>query len=182
MKKKYHNIILTFIMLLLVFVQANLVSNEIDDYTLKAVLIERFSRLIDWNEESKDLSSENFVITFLGKTEVYNEAKKIYSKRSIKGKKVELILINNIKEITKTHVLYISNKNENIDEVLKVIYNKPILTISEYPNYSQSGVMLNFFKEENKLKYEINPASAKSANLKFSYLLIQNGKVIESND
>jgi hypothetical protein len=54
--------------------------------------------------------------------------------------------------------------------------NASILTISETEDFIASGGMINFFREGNKFRFEINDQAARDAGLKIASKLLELGR------
>jgi hypothetical protein len=53
-----------------------------------------------------------------------------------------------------------------------------VLLVSGTDGFCKAGVHINFYIEDEKLKFEINEKSLISAGFKVSYLLMQNTRII----
>jgi hypothetical protein len=66
-------------------------------------------------------------------------------------------------------------------EILAKLSGRKTLTVSELPGFASRGGVINFFVENNKVRFEINPATAQSEGLKISSQLLSVGKIVETN-
>ncbi len=72
------------------------------------------------------------------------------------------------------HVLYISSsENGRLKEILAAIDKAGVLTVSDIPQFSQRGGMIQFVEESNKIRFEVNLASAGAAGLTLSSELLK---------
>lgn len=174
----YKNIYRLFLILLfLILVSA---SAQLDEYTIKAVFIEKLTRFIEWPKESfMEDTTKSFNIVILGNNPFGDKLEKIYSNRKIRNKQVIINYINSPKNIPDCHLIFISNSMENkLDEILSQTKDKPILLVGDTKNYSKKGVYINFYTETNKISFEINEAALKQSGLKISHLLLRQARVI----
>ena len=141
---------------------------QVDEMTMKAIFIERFSRFIEW---PADRQGDFFRIQVLGDKKLAQKFRKIYKKLEIKNKTV---LIHEHEKVYNTdfrpHVVYVTEK-ELISPLLKATEKKPVLVISEVPGGAREGAMINIYKKESTLKFEINERSMYNSNLYVSYRL-----------
>lgn len=175
-KKSFKKLIVFFLFLLISFQsfsQANV-------YVLKAVYLEKFSRFVTWPEESSmNNLSEPFIISVIGKTPLLDNLEQIYSVQKINNKKVEIRQISNLYEIEKSHILVIAeSEKKNIQNILSLTKNLPVLTIGETTGFADKGILINFYEENNKLRFEINEAAVLQSPLQMSFYLLNSAKIV----
>ncbi|MBU1054115.1 MAG: YfiR family protein [Proteobacteria bacterium] len=134
---------------------------------LKAAFIYNFAKFVDWPAtESKDTSSQSFVIGVLGSNPIIEELLAIEGK-IIKGRKLAVRLLSNIKEINNCQVVFISaSEKNNLISILNAVKNKEILTVSDMNNFVGNGGNIGFVRIENKIRFDINLKTAEKSNLK----------------
>lgn len=169
--------IILFLMLMFAsthgFTQANV-------YVLKAVYLEKFTRFVSWPEESRMNNSElPFVIAVIGRTPLTENLDQIYSNQKINNKKVEVKRIYNLYEIENVHILVIAEtERKNLQNILALTKKLPVLTISEAPNFAEKGVLINFYEDRNKLRFEINETAVLQSPLQMSFYLLNSAKIV----
>ena len=57
--------------------------------------------------------------------------------------------------------------------------NLPILTVGESPRFIELGGIVNFYLEDDKVRFEINRAAADRANLRISSRLLQLARLVD---
>ncbi|MDA3953500.1 MAG: YfiR family protein [Bacteroidales bacterium] len=149
-------------------------------YVLKAVYLEKISRFVTWPEESlMNDFDEPFVISVIGKTSLTNNLEQIYEIQKINNKHVIIKRISNLYEIENSHILVIAeSEKKNLKNILSLTKNLPILTISETSSFGISGVLINFYEENNKLRFEINETAVLQSPLQISFYLLNSAKII----
>jgi len=173
---------------LILLIAALLLSNasyadnfDVREYTLKAVFLERFTRFIDWPEDtSQENSPESFIINVIGNPEFSALLRNIYQTQQIQGKRVTIQDINNPSEIQAPHLLFISDtSDETLTSILKQTQNTPTLTVSDTEGFAEKGVMINFFmSRKQKIRFEINELAFKESELYISYKLLSVAKIV----
>ena len=174
------NLIKVLSLILFLFASYNSYS-QTSIYVLKAVYIEKFSRFITWPEECcMDDPNKPFIISVIGKTPLYKNLEQIYSMQKINNKKVEIRKINNLYEIENSHILVIAeSERKNLQNILALTEKLPVLTISDSPNFAKEGVLINFFEEKNKLKFEVNETAVIKSPLQMSFYLMNSAKIVK---
>lgn len=177
------NIILSCFLLL--WLSLGVVSQSIEDeYIMKSVFFEGFSRFVTWPKDSSITDkTKPFIIGVIGDNPFGKILRNVYveHKRKLKDKSVEIryIPVSRLADIPSCHILFISSSCKNIlSEILAVTRNKPILTIGDTEGYAEEGVLINFFIAEKKIRFEINESVFHEASLKVDSSLLRSAKIV----
>lgn len=172
LRKKIHYIIVIGILLVILPVQGQNNQHQtslFEEYSLKAAFTLNFARLTRWPDDSKELLS----FCVMGNNTMQN-AFKIVNNEFINDKVSQLKIINRDREITDCQVLMISGINHNkLRKIYSSARNHTILTISEVEDITRSGAIINFIKEGDKIRFQINVKYAQQAGLKISSRLLK---------
>ncbi len=146
--------------------------------TYKAVFIERFIRFIDWPSALNiDNPKTPIIISVIGNSEILGELKKIATLQSTRT--IEIRNIYNFSQANNSHIIFISeDKISELEKNINTIKKAGTLIISDFPNATNYGVHINFFIENNKLRFEINEKAVFEAGFNISYLLLKSAKVV----
>jgi hypothetical protein len=60
------------------------------------------------------------------------------------------------------------SEKQNLDELLELVNDKPVLTISDAGNFVHDGGIIGLIRLDNKVRFEINLLNAKKSHLKIS--------------
>ncbi|OFX47970.1 MAG: hypothetical protein A2X13_09435 [Bacteroidetes bacterium GWC2_33_15] len=148
---------------------------------LKAVYLEKFSRFVTWPESCmmNDINKP-FIISIIGKTELAENLIFVYSQQQINNKRVIIKEIKDFKEIEGCHILFIAeSEKKNLQKILSITSALPILTVGETKGFSEKGILINFFEENKKLRFEINETAVLKSPLKMSYYLLNTARIID---
>jgi len=157
----------------------NIAVGQTSENTLKAVYMEKFSRFVTWPDDNH----EHFIITMYGDTPLQESIQQIYAIRDIKGRKVIIKNADVLADIQQTHILFItSDKAQELPTLINYLNGKPILTISDSEGFAQKGVIINFFVDHNKLRFEINEEALLKSPLQMSFYLLSSAKIIHSTE
>lgn len=155
-----------------------------DEYIMKSVFFEGFSRFVTWPKNSSIADkSKPFIIGIIGRDPFGKILQNVYveQKRKINDKFVEVRYIPDSKldQIPGCHILFISSSCKNIlSDILAVTKYKPILTIGDTEGYAEKGILINFYVAEKKIRFEINESVFHDASLKVDSLLLRSAKIV----
>ncbi len=154
---------------------------QTSEYELKAVYLERFTRFVDWPEESSiSDTTKPFIIGIIGKNPYGKCLERIYEKQKIKNKAVEILPIQNLTDISKCHILFISkSEKRHLEKIINITRSSPILTIADTKGFCEKNVHINFYLDADKVRFEINNEAVKKAGLYMKYQLLERGKIIK---
>ena len=162
------------LLVLILITSFSLQAYESED-ELKVILIGKISKYISY----KDKINDNFIITVL-KNPFGDLFTSTYQNKTIKSKPVLIKYIQNIKDLSETHILYIPKlKAKELSSVLKTCHKKSIVTISDSRGFAQRGGLIQLYSVSQKLKLKINIYEAKQQNIKIEHTLLRIADVVK---
>jgi hypothetical protein len=85
-----------------------------------------------------------------------------------------------MEDLKDCQMLFVSNsENAHVSEILAKLNGRPILTVSDIAGFAKHGGVINFYRSENRLRFEINPEVARQDGLQISSQLLELGKIVE---
>lgn len=160
--------------------KGKIINAQYNENIIKAANIERITRFIEWPDNDRLFIHDSFVIGVFDEDDFYNTLTEIFKEKHIKDHKVTIIRIKNPEEINLCNLCYLSEKAEPIiSEFIKAAQHFGVLLFSGTTNFGKSGVHINFYIEDEKLKFEINKKTIDTAGFDVSYLLMSNARIIE---
>ncbi len=151
------------------------------DYMVKTAFIKKFTLFISWPQEDiKTDRSSVFLIGYVGeKTPMYDYLEKSLKNSVVKNKKIEVTRIEEFKNIRECQLLFIdASAQNNLETILNICKQMPILTVSDTPGFAEAGVMINFIIIDEKVKFEINKTAIDDTGLYVNHLLLSIAKHI----
>jgi hypothetical protein len=170
-------LILMTITVAVVILPARGQDHKLGEYEVKAVVLYNLAKFIEWPDKSLD-KSPTLPVYILGDNPFGAHLDAIKGKL-IKGKSVVIKQIDSPNALKNVGILFISSsEKEQLQDILQGISHRPILTVGDTRSFAQKGVMVNFYIENNKIRFEINLEAAKLAGLKISSNLLRMGKIV----
>lgn len=147
------------------------------EYQLKAAVIFNFAKFIDWPETAFEKADSPFKLGIIGETPLEEELTQLVRDKKLGNRSFLVKQVKTASEIKTCHMLFISQtERKRLQEILKAAEFGPVLTISELDRFMQSGGMIHFLMEGNKVRFEINDAAARKAGLRISSKLLSLGR------
>ncbi len=155
--------------------------STVEEYTLKAAFLERFSRFVEWPGQSAvNDPGKPFIIGVIGKNPFGSLLEHIYMKRNGENKKIKIKYFLNEDEISECHLLFIcGSEAETLPVIISKIQNRNILTVSDTPGFAREGVHINMYRDKTRIRFEINPNALKKSGLHMSHLLLRMARIVK---
>ena len=171
------------------------------EYQVKAAFLYNFLQFVDWPEEKSADSNEPITIGIIGKDPFGDAFGSIKDKKVKGGRGVIIKRFKSFEDLkkstekdkpesdqetetlTKCHLLFIcSSEQKNLKEIIDLLKDHSVLTVADMQGFLESGGIVNFVIEENKVGFEINIAAAEHAKLKIRSQLLRLAKRIVEED
>lgn len=144
------------------------------DYEVIAGFLKAFAVFSRWPKDASPNDGENFTIGTFEKNDVITFFSKSTEGKTIKGKKIKVVFLEDYEEIKQCHLLYIpKTSSKKLGEILETAKGEPILTIADEKGYEKKGVMICIFKVERNLKFNVNLKAAQDSGLLLSSKLLK---------
>ncbi len=143
------------------------------EYQVKAAFLYNFTRFVEWPESAFKDPNADFVIGIVGGNPFNDFLKEVVAGEKVNSHYINVVYFRNEKDITDCHMLYINLKDP--DKIASILKNKTTpytLTISDADNFAQWGGHIRFFKEQERIRLQINIAATKSTRLTISSKLL----------
>lgn len=161
------------------------------EYKVKAAFLYNFLKFVDWPNGKEADADQPITLGIIGK-DPFEKAFEPVKDKKVKNRDVvikrfksvtELIeqgekgkseLDKQIEAAKKCHLLFIcSSEKEGLKEILTGLKDCPVLTVGDSKDLLESGGIINFVMEQQKVRFEINESAAKRSRLKISSQLLR---------
>jgi hypothetical protein len=143
------------------------------EYQVKAAYIYNFGRFVTWPAKVANQKS-GFAICVLGQDPFGPALDSIIAGKVLDGKPVVAKRISKPQDAVSCRILFINaTESDHLQEILNALNQTSVLTVSDMPDFSRRGGIIQFVLEENKVEFEVNLTSAASAGLVLSSELLK---------
>ena len=163
------------------FVQAaTVLQDSAPEIEIKAFFLLNFSRFTEWPESTFAGNPEEFRIGVLGPESSLEPLQRTLAGKSVGKRAIKLVRAVVPDDLKGCALVFISDAEKSqIPAALATFKGLPVLTVGETEGFAESGGILNFYVENNKVKYEINPDALGRAQLKATKLILAAPKKVK---
>jgi hypothetical protein len=141
------------------------------EYEVKATYLYKFGRFVEWPARAE---SDSFTICVLGQDPFGPALNAIIANETIAGKSVVAKRIPAPQDAANCRVLFIGlSENTRLKQILTTLRDASVLTVSDLPEFTQRGGMVQFISEGDRVRFEVNLATAERAGLTLSSELLK---------
>ena len=149
------------------------------EYKLKAAFVFNFAKFIEWPPQAFDGDTNSIVIGILGDDPFGTALEEIVHGRTINGRSLTIQRARRLEELKACHLLFISrSEQQKLKNILAQLAERPVLTVSDTPDFLDGGGAINFLMEGRNVRFEINAGAAERAGLKIDAQLLSLAKTV----
>jgi hypothetical protein len=153
-----------------------------NEYQVKATYLYNFGRFVKWPDTAPAGKGDSFSVCVLGQVPFGSILDSTLAGEALDGKPVVLRRISKPHDAGECRILFISSAEEkHLKEILTALDENGVLTVSDMPGFARRGGMIQFVLEGDKIRFEINLASAESARLVLSSELLKVAASVKRN-
>ncbi len=144
------------------------------EYQVKAAYLYNFSRFVEWPAQIARAQRDSFAICVLGQNPFGSALNAILADETVAGKSVVAKAIPAPEDAANCRVLFISlSESSRLTQILTALGDASVLTVSDLPEFTRRGGMVQFVLEGNRVRFEVNLATAERAGLTLSSQLLK---------
>jgi hypothetical protein len=154
------------------------------EYTIKAAYLYNFARYVQWPANAFRDNQDPFVIGVLGSDPLGDDLDRIAQAKQVEARKIVVYRFPSPDKYRPCHILFVPRSVEPRQQIETIgrLRNSPVLLIGETPGFAERGGTVNFFIEQNRVRFEINQKAGQRANLKISAKLLSLAKLVNGDD
>jgi len=141
---------------------------------VKGAFLAKFAIFVEWPGKPVPASQTPIVIGILGDDPFGPQFESALAKETINGRPFALKHLKDPQDASGCQILFISaSEGARLPGILAATRNQPILTVGDQERFAHQGGMINFVKQDGKIRFEINTAAVEAGGLKMSAKLLQ---------
>ena len=148
---------------------------------IKAVLLERFTHFISWPAAAD--TTQFFTICVFGESSLTDVLQEVYDEHRILGREVRILDCTNTGVLPACDLLFVAHSNEqDLSLLCDSASNMGALTVADTPGFGRQGVMINFYRDEDRVRFEINESAVRAAGFAMSYHLLKEARILQPSE
>ena len=149
------------------------------EYQVKAAYIYNFGKFVKWPPMSAAGHTGTFTICAFEHDPLGAVLQSTLAGESFNGMPVTIRRLQKAQEVSGCHILFIDSSQEgSLREILAAAKEASVLTVSDIGDFTKRGGMIQFVLIGDRVRFEINVASAKEQNLVWGADLINVATVV----
>jgi len=171
--KVFVRILMHLILAATIAVVANTVSGQPQpgEYEVKAAFLYNILTFVEWPAPMKREDTRRVCV--LAEPPVLNAFNGLNGQIAA-GRKIEIIRVAPGENLGPCHALFIGPQAEhNLPRIMKALEGTGVLTIGDTAGFARQGVIINFYLQDKKVRFEINAAAARRAGIEISSKLLK---------
>jgi hypothetical protein len=147
-------------------------AGNLPDYDVEAAFLSNFGKFVEWPQKALASQDAPIVIGIYGENPFHDSLEDIVRHRTINGHQVVAQSVS-INTLQNCQVLFICpSEQNNLPAIIRKLNGACVLTVSENVDPFRSGVMIDFVRKNNQIRFEINDVAARRVGLKISSKLL----------
>jgi hypothetical protein len=154
---------------------------QVTEQDLKAVFLYKFTNFVEW-PASAEHSAEPFRVCTVAAREITAIVERTMKEESVNGRRVQTSSPESTEQARKCEVLFIGRTEmARAQPLLAAVRDLPVLTVGDADRFLAQGGVINFVREENRVRFEINLDNARRAGLTISSRLLRVAAKVEGS-
>jgi hypothetical protein len=146
-------------------------AQDVTEVRLKGAFIYNFARFTDWPADALPASTISACV--VGDRAISDSLLRAVAGARLNGRSIQVSFIDPKGPFPTCHMLYVSGVDRaRMTEIVMQIRETPVLTVSDDDAFIKAGGIIQIFIESGKMRFRINPRSAKRARLQISSRLL----------
>ena len=154
-------------------------AQDVTEVTLKGAFVFNFARFTEWPVDALPPYSAVSACV-VGDRAVGEALTKTVATQRLNGRPVAVSILEPGTALPVCHVLYVASMaRDKMSEIVFAVRDTPVLTVSDDEVFTRIGGIIQVFVESGKMRFRINPRSAKRARLQLSSRLLALAQLVD---
>ncbi|HBA88897.1 MAG TPA: DUF4154 domain-containing protein [Geobacter sp.] len=152
------------------------------EYQVKAAMVFNIAKYVEWPTESLAAGSSPLIVCSIGRGP-FAAALERYQGKTAMGHPLALRRLAPGEEPGECHVLVISGiEKRYLAGILEQARKRPVLSVSDLPDFAQAGGIIGLVEQEGKVRFEINMKTARQSRVKISSQLLKLSRILREGE
>ncbi len=144
-----------------------------DEYRIKAAFLFHFAQLVDWPITPGAGAHDSLFLCTLGEDPFQGALEDTVAGKAIGSRVLRIRHLKEPEDMDACQILFLGKaQSKRIPALLATLHNAPVLTVGETAGFLESGGIVCFLLEDNRVRFGINLYAAEAAGLKIGSRLL----------
>jgi hypothetical protein len=150
------------------------------EYKVKAAFIYNFARFIEWPPSVFPSADAPFVIAVLGIDPFNGALEQAVNGKAVGTRRVEIRHFESVDKIGDCQILFVPVTDDASEaNAIGKVKNNHVLTIGESDSFDVNGGCLQFFEQDNKVRFEISTDATDQSQVRISSKLLKLARIFK---
>jgi YfiR/HmsC-like len=156
------------------FVAAHAQGQKPNAGQVQAAYLYNFGKFVRWPAVAPANQSGAFIICVLDQDPFGDTLESTLAGETVSGKPVTIKRLSKVQDASLCHILFISSaQGRDLKGILTALDQFSVLTVSDMPDFSKRGGMIQFVFDGDRIRFEINLQGAEKSHLVFPSELLK---------
>lgn len=144
-------------------------ADEPDEYEIKAAFLYNFTKFVTWPGSAFENDRSPIVIGILGENPFDNLLEKTVDGKQVDGRDFVIKRFKRIEDVERCQILFVRlTDTDRVARLLDALELHGVLTVGDTDRFAGTGGVIGFFKDDDRIRFEINMDAAEASGLKIS--------------
>lgn len=149
------------------------------EHEVIAAFLLNFTKFVEWPAESHPEPASPFVVGVIGKDPFGEILDRTLAGQKVAGRPFAVRRFDGPEGTSACHILFVVPcEPERLEAILAGLRSKPVLTVSNMPEFASIGGTIGFTTEGGRMRFELNPAELERSRLKASSKLLKLARIV----
>ena len=149
------------------------------EYQIKAAFLFNFAQFVTWPPDAFTNAAAPFRIGILGEDPFGAFLDETVRNEKVNGHPLVVQRYRSAKDIKDCQILFVSrSESRRVKRILADLKDRNILTVGDMEDLVESGGIIRFSTEKNKIHFQVNLEAAKNANLTISSKMLRLAEIV----
>ena len=150
------------------------------EYKVKAGFLFNFLKFGEWPSNTLASADAPFLVGVLDNDPAAPVLRQALAGKTVNARKIEVRSLPDPAGARVCHLLFLSRAQQNsVDEIRQQLKEAPVLTVGETDQFCQRGGMINFVRQDESFRFEINLEAIKRSGLNISSRLASMATIVK---
>jgi hypothetical protein len=152
-----------------------------EEYNVKLAFLYNFGRYVEWPADAFARDGDAFVIGVLGADPFHGALDEIARSHKVHGRPISVRYFASLADYRPCQVLFLvrSVPLEQQNAVVRKLLRAPVLLVGETEGFAARGGCVNFYREQQNIRFEINVEAVRGQRLQINAKLLSLARLVK---